>query len=154
MLDTLTDLAARYMYLLAQSAVTHATINQTELEITVQDVRMAMQDCGALAPEKVLEEQEFDGEEDIRGVDDFLAWATGAGNREIRRVALEGGDGAKEDYLTGLLLSGRRLGNADYLQFSKRNTVPQMKIQGTMERSWARLPNLAQSRLKEEILAV
>jgi transcription initiation factor TFIID subunit 3 len=103
-LDTLTDLAARYICLLAQSTVTHATISHTELEITVQDVRMAMQDCGALAPEKVLEEQEFDGEEDTRGVDDFLAWAMGAGNREIRRVALEGGDGAKEDYLTGLFL--------------------------------------------------
>jgi transcription initiation factor TFIID subunit 3 len=97
-LDTLTDLAARYMYLLAQSTAAHADLNHTELDITIQDVRMAMQDCGALMPEKVIEDQEFEGVEDMRGVEEFLAWATGEGNKEIRRIAL--GDG-KEDYLTG-----------------------------------------------------
>ncbi len=107
-LDTLTDLAARYMLLLAQPTATHASLNHNEpelsLEIAIQDVRMAMQDCGALAPEKTMEEQIFYGEEDTRGVDGFLAWATGQGNREIRRIALEGGEGAKEDFLTGLFL--------------------------------------------------
>lgn len=105
-LDTLTDLAARYMLLLAQTTVKHASLNHNEpelsLEISIQDVRMAMQDCGALIPEKVLEEQEFYGQEDTRGVDAFIAWATGKVNSEIRRVGLEGSDGAKEDYLTGL----------------------------------------------------
>jgi len=100
-LDTLTDLAARYLTLLAQSTAIHASINQTELDITVQDVRMAMQDCGALLPERVLEEQEFDQEEDMRGIEGFLSWAVGEGNREIRRIALEG-DGSKDDYLTVL----------------------------------------------------
>lgn len=93
------------MTLLAQTTAKHASLNHSEpelsLEIWLQDVRMAMQDCGALAPEKVLEEQEFDGEEDMRGVEGFIAWATGPSNREIRRVALEGADGAKDDYLTG-----------------------------------------------------
>ncbi|PQE12503.1 hypothetical protein CJF30_00002366 [Rutstroemia sp. NJR-2017a BBW] len=98
-LDTLTDLAARYMYLLAQSTAAHADLNHTELDITIQDVRMAMQDCGALMPEKVIEDQEFEGVEDMRGVEEFLSWATGEGNKEIRRIAL--GDG-KEDYLTAL----------------------------------------------------
>jgi len=105
-LDTLTDLAARYMLLLAQSAANHASLNHNEpelsLEISIQDVRMALQDCGALLPEKVSEDQDFDGEEDTRGVDAFLAWAVGPVNREIRRVALDGGDGAKDDYLTVL----------------------------------------------------
>jgi transcription initiation factor TFIID subunit 3 len=78
------------MYVLAQSTATHATINHTELEISIQDVRMAMQDCGALAPEKLLEEQESDGVEDMRGVEDFLAWAMGKPNREIRRIARVG----------------------------------------------------------------
>ena len=104
-LDTLTDLAARYMFLLAQTTVKNARINQDEpelsLEISVQDVRMAMQDCGALSAEAVMEDQEISGEEDMRGVDAFLNWATGAGNREIRRVALEGNDELREDYLTG-----------------------------------------------------
>ena len=64
---------------------------------------MAMQDCGALGPEKTFEEQEWEGIEDTRGVDSFLAWARGPDNREIRRVALEGAEGAKDDYLAGLL---------------------------------------------------
>ncbi len=59
-----------------------------------------MQDCGALLPEKTLEEQEREGIEDTRGVDAFIEWATGPANQEIRRIALEGAD-AKEDYLTG-----------------------------------------------------
>jgi transcription initiation factor TFIID subunit 3 len=99
-LDTLTDLAARYMYLLAQSTATHAAVNDNELEVSIEDVRMAMQDCGALAPETVLEDEDYEGEEDMSGVENFLAWVTGKANKEIRRVALEGGDG-KEDYLTG-----------------------------------------------------
>lgn len=106
MLDTLTDLAARYIFLLAQTTARHASVNHNEpelsLEISIQDIRMAMQDCGALIPEKVMEEQEFYGQEDTRGVDAFVAWAMGKVNSEIRRVALEGSDGAKEDYLTGL----------------------------------------------------
>ena len=93
------------MLLLAQSTANHAALNHTEpelaLEISLQDVRMALQDCGALYPEKPLVEQEFDGEEDTRGMDAFLAWAQGPGNKEIRRVALEG-DSVKQDYLTGL----------------------------------------------------
>jgi transcription initiation factor TFIID subunit 3 len=100
-LDAFTDLAARYMYALAQSTANHAAVNHTELEISIQDVRMAMQDCAVLAPENMLVDQEFDSEEDTRGVDAFLAWAMGKVNREIRRVALEGGDGLQEDYLAG-----------------------------------------------------
>jgi transcription initiation factor TFIID subunit 3 len=105
-LDSLTDMAARYMLLLAQTAANHAAHKREEpelaLEISIQDVRQAMQDCGALAPEKVLEDQLYDGEEDVRGIEGFLTWAIGQGNKEIRRIALEGPDGAKEDYLTGL----------------------------------------------------
>ncbi|ATZ57957.1 hypothetical protein BCIN_15g04590 [Botrytis cinerea B05.10] len=98
-LDTITDLAARYMYILAQSTAAHADLNHADLDITISDVRMAMQDCGALMPEKAIEEQEFYGEEDMRGVEGFLAWAMGEGNKEIRRIALADGG---EDYLTAL----------------------------------------------------
>jgi len=101
-LDAFTDLAARYMYMLAESTADHASVNHTELEITIQDVRMAMQDCAILGPEKVIEDQEFEGEEDMRGVEGFIAWATGKPNREIRRVALEGTEGLQEDYLAVL----------------------------------------------------
>ncbi|KAK2629478.1 hypothetical protein QTJ16_000298 [Diplocarpon rosae] len=105
-LDTLTDLAARYMFMLAQAAVDHAAVNHQEpelsLEITIQDVRMAMQDCGALGPEKSLQDQDWEGVEDTRGVDAFIAWAKGPRNHDIKRVALEGAEGLKEDYLTAL----------------------------------------------------
>lgn len=73
---------------------------------------MAMQDCGMLLPERVQEEQDFDGEEDVRGVEDFLAWCTGEGNAEIRRVAMEGG---KEDYLTGTFVTAFRICLVDQL---------------------------------------
>lgn len=106
-LDTVTDLAARYMVLLAETTIKHAALNHTEpelsLEISIQDVRMAMQDCGLLLPEKTMEEQMFEGVEDTRGIDGFIEWAKGPANQEIRRIALEvTADGkAKEDYLTG-----------------------------------------------------
>jgi transcription initiation factor TFIID subunit 3 len=104
-LDVVTDLAARYMFILAQTTATHAALNHSEpelaLEVSITDVRMAMQDCGLLLPEMTIEEQEKLGIEDMRGVDAFIEWAMGPGNQEIRRVALDGVD-AKEDYLTGL----------------------------------------------------
>jgi len=70
---------------------------------------MALQDCGALYPERPEVEQEFDGVEDTRGMDAFLEWVTGPGNKEIRRVALEGDGGVKQDYLTGLSCWGIHL---------------------------------------------
>jgi transcription initiation factor TFIID subunit 3 len=100
-LDTFTDLAGRYMLLLANSAARHAEQNATNLELTIENVRMALQECGAIAPEKVLEDQIYDGEEDTRGVDAFLDWVMGSENGEIRRIALDGGEDVKEDYLTG-----------------------------------------------------
>jgi len=100
-LDALTDLAARYMYTIAQSTAIHAEINHpSEIDISVQDVRMALQYCGALGPEKCMEDEEFEGEEDMRGVEEFMDWIKGKANKEIRRVAAEA-DATKEDYLTG-----------------------------------------------------
>lgn len=104
MLDALTDIAGRYMLVLAQATAAHAATNHAELEIAVEDVRMAMQECGALVPEKVWEDEGWDGKEDVRGVEAFVEWARGEANREIRRVALEGGEGGTvggDDYLTG-----------------------------------------------------
>lgn len=103
-LDTLTDIAARYMTLLAATTMNFADANHPDdLEICVTDIRMAMQACGVLGPEVILEEQGFgDAEqEDMRGVENFIDWAMGKENREIRRIALEGMDEGAEDYLTG-----------------------------------------------------
>lgn len=101
-LDALTDIAGRYMLLLATSTSNYAAINHAELEVSIEDVRMAMQECAAFVPEKVWEDQIFDDEEDTRGVDLFIEWAKGSANKEIRRVALEGGDEGKDDYLTSM----------------------------------------------------
>ncbi|AEO54106.1 hypothetical protein MYCTH_2296260 [Thermothelomyces thermophilus ATCC 42464] len=68
---------------------------------TIVDVRMALQRAGALLPERIAEEQEYVGEEDTRGVDNFIAWAMGPLNREIARIALDGNDEAG-DYLDAL----------------------------------------------------
>ncbi|KAG9243058.1 hypothetical protein BJ878DRAFT_463124 [Calycina marina] len=102
-LDTLTDLAARYMFILAQSAAAHA-VDDGEIEISIQDVRLAMQENGALLPEKTIEDQVFnpDEPEDTRGVDAFIAWAMGPQAKEIRRIGLEGAEGSKMDYLSAL----------------------------------------------------
>ncbi|KAI9744577.1 MAG: hypothetical protein M1818_002106 [Claussenomyces sp. TS43310] len=102
-LDTLTDIAARYMVLLARSTVKYAHVNHSELEISIEDVRMAMQECGILIPEKVIEDQDYEGEEDTRGVDCFIAWAMGPANKEIIRVALEGADDDAGNYLDALM---------------------------------------------------
>lgn len=101
-LDTLTDMAARYMYQLAAATVNHAGLNGSEDEITIEDVRMALEECGAFAPQKILEDELIDGEEDTRGVDAFIAWASSPEAKEIQRVAFGGADDVKEDYLTGL----------------------------------------------------
>jgi transcription initiation factor TFIID subunit 3 len=120
-LDTVTDLAARYLLLLASSTAQIAFNNHNSYVPTVQDVRMALLEAGALRPQlSVLEEEakglvEVNGEmvpfEDLRGINDFMSWAQSHANKEIRRVAGFGMDGEvgemsaeldeQEDYLTG-----------------------------------------------------
>ncbi|VBB72646.1 Putative protein of unknown function [Podospora comata] len=69
---------------------------------SVVDVRMALQEVGALLPEKSQQEQDYLGIEDMRGVEAFIAWAMGPINKEIQRIALDGNDEAK-DYLDALI---------------------------------------------------
>ncbi|KAK0730445.1 hypothetical protein B0H67DRAFT_477646 [Lasiosphaeris hirsuta] len=105
-LDSLTDLAARYFFNLCQLTALYAAHNGSvadtaDLVPTIVDVRMALQRAGALLPERLNEEHEHYSVEDIRGVDEFIAWATGPLNREIKRIALDGDDEAT-DYLDAL----------------------------------------------------
>jgi transcription initiation factor TFIID subunit 3 len=120
-LDTVTDLAARYLLLLASATAQHAFNNHNDYVPTVQDVRLALLDVGAFRPQlSVLEEkakgmEEINGEtvpfEDMRGVDGFVNWARGPANKEIRRITgLLGEAGTsdglavldeEEDYVTG-----------------------------------------------------
>jgi transcription initiation factor TFIID subunit 3 len=96
------------MVTIAESTKAHASVNHSDqpelaIEIGLQDVRMAMESCGVIYPEETMMDQEYKGVEDTRGMDNFISWATGPSNREIRRIAFEGGDGSKDDYLTGML---------------------------------------------------
>lgn len=49
-IDTVTDLAERYLILLAQTTARHASMAHNDPLPTITDVRMALQDCGVLAP--------------------------------------------------------------------------------------------------------
>ncbi|ERS95535.1 hypothetical protein HMPREF1624_08051 [Sporothrix schenckii ATCC 58251] len=95
--DALTDLAARYLTLLCESTAHHTAHNSTELTGLVPslvDVRLALEDCGALAGGQSV------SNDDPRGVDEFADWfVSGPRHREIRRVALDGDDDENTDYL-------------------------------------------------------
>lgn len=102
-LDILTDLAARYLWELCHMTAVYAAHNGLNTENgapTVVDIRMALQHVGALLPERPELEQEYNGAEDMRGVEDFIAWFESQQSVEIRRVALDGIDDAT-NYLDG-----------------------------------------------------
>ena len=102
--DTVTDLAARYLLLLASSTAQNAFNTHNDFVPTVQDVRIAMTEAGALWPQMSTAEEALKdpteilpGEivpfEDLRGVRGFVDWAQGSANREIRRIAGFGAEG-------------------------------------------------------------
>jgi transcription initiation factor TFIID subunit 3 len=120
-IDTVTDIAAKYLLLLASSTAQNAFNTHNTFVPTIQDVRLALNQAGALAPqmstteESLRDEVEVEGAmvpfEDLRGVQGFVNWAQGPVNKEIRRIAGFGDDAnveeiaagldEKEDYLTG-----------------------------------------------------
>lgn len=120
-LDVTTDLAIRYLLLLATLTSRHAFSNHDDNATTIQDVRMALLEVGALHPQMSASEERAKGFvkvngrdvpfEDMRGVEGFLNWAKGPSNYEIRRIAgLASGSrdavevavlDEREDYVTG-----------------------------------------------------
>jgi transcription initiation factor TFIID subunit 3 len=110
--DTVTNLAARYLLLLASSTAQNAFNNHNTFVPTIQDVRLALMEAGALMPqmstveESLRGEVEFDGVmvpfEDLRGVEAFVNWAQGPVNKEIRRIAGFGDDTNLEEIAAGL----------------------------------------------------
>jgi transcription initiation factor TFIID subunit 3 len=109
--DTLVDLTARYLLLLATRTAYNAYSNHNDLTPDLTDVRMAMQDCGVLVPtltgsEEIWKEilrkplEEYDEEtgarakeekrrlaEDTADVTEFIDWVRGDFNKEISRIA-------------------------------------------------------------------
>ncbi|KAF2186815.1 hypothetical protein K469DRAFT_571523 [Zopfia rhizophila CBS 207.26] len=108
-IDTLIDLTARYLLLLASRTAHNAYSNHNDPIPDITDVRMAMQDCGILVPsltgaEEVWKEilrkplHEYDERsraneqkkrdaEDIADVHEFIEWVKGDQNKEIHRIA-------------------------------------------------------------------
>lgn len=112
-LDTLVDIAIRYLTLLATRTASHALMNHNDPTPTIMDVRMALQDTGSLYPQISVMEEQCREEEDLRGVKAFVDWMQGEANHEIRRVAglattpgepvvdIDALETGKEDFLTG-----------------------------------------------------
>lgn len=109
--DTVVDLTARYLSLLAERTAYNADSNHNDSTPNITDVRMAMQDCGLLVPTMTAGEEEwkqilrkpldfYNGEtgaremekrrrdaEDTADVNEFIEWVKGDQNKEIRRIA-------------------------------------------------------------------
>lgn len=112
-LDTLVDIAIRYLTFLATKTASHASMNRNDQTPTIMDVRMALRDAGALHPQIGVMEEQCRQEEDLRGVKTFVDWMQGEVNHEIRRVAglattpgepvvdIDALETGKEDFLTG-----------------------------------------------------
>ncbi|KAL9576005.1 MAG: hypothetical protein Q9212_007476 [Teloschistes hypoglaucus] len=136
-LDTLVDLAARYITLLASRAAAHAQESHNDHTLTITDVRMALQDVGALWPQKSAMEEHLLGEEDMRGVEAFVKWMKGDEHREIRRIAgLIDSDAAmpdvdmpteKEDFLTALKKKHNKTGEVSRFQGTALGTYAEDK---------------------------
>lgn len=111
-LEALTDLATRYLEALCDRTALHAALNDHDHLLhqvdarpggaaTLVDVRMALQDVGALNPDRAPREEEFWGEEDTRGVEDFVDWFAGAQSKHIMEMSRVDGEPDMGDYLNG-----------------------------------------------------
>lgn len=134
-IDSLTDLATRYLELLCQetarSAAESADGNTIlgSTQATIVDVRVALQSVGAFLPERDWEEQDFIEEEDTRGLDEFLSWSMGPKPEQIKRVALDEPEEGVPDYLTGtftMVLLARRKGGEFFSRFAQFTNVNPM----------------------------
>ncbi|TPR03068.1 hypothetical protein CAN33_0013095 [Aspergillus niger] len=164
-LDTLADLTAQYIMILASSATTHAANAHPHDPVPVlEDIYQALQDAGALRPQLREWEEDWQGEEDMRGLEGFLSWFTGPANREIRRIAgfvpsegdmVDADALEKEDFLTALKKKHSKTGeesryagtvlgkNADEHPIIIEGGAPSLQDWGSQMRS--RAPYMADS---------
>lgn len=101
-LDSLTDLAARYLLVLCERTAVHAIQNHGDAsDYDLVDIRLALQDAGALLPERPPAEQAWTGDEDLRGIDDFVKWFSGPRMKELMDMGRGDGEIDATDYLSG-----------------------------------------------------
>lgn len=108
--DTLVDIAYRYLLLISEKTAEHTLDNSID-QPGVRELRMALEDAGALTPQiSSAEEQQF-FDDDLRGLQALEAWLDGDVHKEIRRIAgLEATsgevnldvEGEREDFLSGM----------------------------------------------------
>lgn len=90
------------MSALCEKTASHAIHNQGDAgDYTVVDVRMALQEVGALLPEKPAREQEWLQEEDSRGAEEFIEWFSGQRMKELMETGIGDGEIDATDYLNG-----------------------------------------------------
>ncbi|KIE02002.1 Bromodomain associated domain protein, partial [Metarhizium majus ARSEF 297] len=101
--DSLTDIAGRYLAVLCEKTASHAIHNKGDAgDYTIVDVRLALQEVGALLPEKTATEQSWLGEEDTTGVDEFIEWFSGQRMTELMEMGIGDGEIDATDYLNAL----------------------------------------------------
>ncbi|EER36996.1 bromodomain-containing protein [Histoplasma capsulatum H143] len=120
-IDTVTDLAARYLILLVSLTSDHANNSHDETSIpNLHDVIMALQDVGALRPQMSFSEETLRGEEDMPD----SSPAKGC----VDEDSLE-----KEDYLTALKKKHSKTGEESRYQgtvLGKSGEVHPIVIEG------------------------
>lgn len=105
-LDTVVNLAARYLMVLASATARNWAVHgDGEREPQLEDVRRAMEECGLLRPQLHVTDEDWEGDEDTRGVEAFVDWFMGDANREIQRIAGMG-KGADTDGLGNVQVDG------------------------------------------------
>lgn len=111
-LESLADLTGRYLMILASSTAAHAAnAHPDDPSPVLEDIYQALQDAGALRPQLREWEEDWEGYEDLRGLEALLGWVTGPAHCEIRRIAgfvpsegdmVDPDAMEKEDFLTAL----------------------------------------------------
>lgn len=148
-LDTLVNLAERYLILLASTSVQHAMLSHNDPVPSVTDVRMALTECGALLPADSAAEEEWReimrtpihelgrgvdkggqrrmaaekrkrDEEDVRDITNFKRWFDGPQHTEMRRIAGMLPDPSATGSLPAVGVGGGIVHGEDFLTMLKK----------------------------------
>ncbi|PNP50124.1 hypothetical protein THARTR1_09113 [Trichoderma harzianum] len=120
-LDTLTDIAARYLTLLCEKTANNATNNHGDAgDYDIVDVRMALQEL-------------WKGEEDMRGVEEFIEWFAGTRMKEMMEMGSGDTESDATDYLAALKKKHSKTGDDAKWQgtiFGKFNDGNEILVEG------------------------
>ncbi|KAI9171627.1 TAF(II) complex (TBP-associated complex) component [Paramyrothecium foliicola] len=138
-LDSLTDMAARYLSLLCERTASHATHNSGDgADFTIAEVRLALQDVGALLPQTLPVAEDFKGEEDLRGVEEFIQFFSGQRMKEMMEFGNGDGESDATDYLNALKKKHSKTGDDSKYHgtlLGKGNEVGEIFVEGGPETS-------------------